>query len=535
MGWYYHLSITAKLYVSFMVVIVLSIIMATSSLLTMKNSREVAIYLQNTLEINYKSSEKVLNSVLAVQEDVITSYNAYSNDPSSLQKSDASVKRLNDFLSSAQSELFPREVQEMKDAARRINDIYNGYIRPHTINKEPAAAAKYYVNELVPALHIIFTNINYVRNAELNEAISRADQMADETPMYVVSFITFLVIVLSFCIATFTASYCKNAIFNVISHISVLERNDFSRAVKVQFFDEFGRLQQSIENLRTTQQSVFRRIVDSIGQTTASMEEIQNEMRILNENSHHSESRTLTVAAASDQMVSTTQEIARNCENAATLSTQSRDITNHGIGQAKDAIQGIFKQSEQTKLDSKQIEAMINQSRTISSIVGTIDEIASQTNLLALNAAIEAARAGDAGRGFAVVADEVRALASRTSSSTNEITQMVSRIETDANAATNSMERSVNDMAVLAEDTSGLERVLNDILNRVNDVDVQITQIAASAEEQSTASAEISSHMVDLTTSAQEVARIAHTTTEVIDRTTRGIADLNDSLRSFKF
>ena len=194
----------------------------------------------------------------------------------------------------------------------------------------------------------------------------------------------------------------------------------------------------------------------------------------------------------------------------------------------------IFQQVEQTKANSQQIEAMINQSRSIGSIVNTIDEIAAQTNLLALNAAIEAARAGEAGRGFAVVADEVRALATRTGSSTNEITQKISLIESDANKASATMDQSVAGISALADDTSVLEHVLNDIFEQVENVTSQITQIATAAEEQTTATHEISTNMQELTNSSREVAQIASETQESVNVTSKEIANLVSLMNNFK-
>ncbi len=123
-----------------------------------------------------------------------------------------------------------------------------------------------------------------------------------------------------------------------------------------------------------------------------------------------------------------------------------------------------------------------------------ITDIAKQTNTLAINAAIESARAGDSGKGFSVVAGEIRQLSSQTNDLAKEITSVVSFIEENASDTRTVVSNVVNSISK-EHDTINSSINLFEVINEnIDNLNINLNQILANANEIDKYNDEINSH-----------------------------------------
>ncbi|RMV53566.1 Methyl-accepting chemotaxis protein [Pseudomonas syringae pv. helianthi] len=241
-----------------------------------------------------------------------------------------------------------------------------------------------------------------------------------------------------------------------------------------------------------------------------------------------------TMSAATSEMTASIEEITRHAGHALEMASQAEALAKNGGRVIHQVVSDMDSIARSAQLSAQVIRTLDKDSEGIFNIIQVIKGIADQTNLLALNAAIEAARAGEQGRGFAVVADEVRSLAGRTSTSTQEITTMVARIQQSPREAVTSMEAGVaqvdKGMAVTAE----VERSISDILEATLSTTQLVNDITRTIGEQSLASNEIA-HQVEMIASMSEGnSRVIGQTASTTDELSAMAGQLSQSVDRFR-
>ncbi|HAD30286.1 MAG TPA: methyl-accepting chemotaxis protein [Methylophaga sp.] len=309
---------------------------------------------------------------------------------------------------------------------------------------------------------------------------------------------------------------------------------DLTARIDVSSKDEFGNLAQAFNVFVSNLQDLIKNIlsqVANLGNLTASLSDASVHTKDINDKLNLS---TESIVSAVHEMTLANKEMAQVATNSASEADQTAGLADRGMAVVRTSNEKIAALIRNMDLVLNSSQELETNSNNIVTVLEVIRGVAEQTNLLALNAAIEAARAGEHGRGFAVVADEVRTLATRTQQSTNDIDEIIQKLQLSVGASS----KAISEGKVNADETANTfveaDKVFHEIQQSSNRVNDMATQTAQATEEQTCVAEEISKNLHGLNQQTEAASEVAETGEELSQEIRRFSESMKQMMSRFK-
>jgi len=306
------------------------------------------------------------------------------------------------------------------------------------------------------------------------------------------------------------------------------------RPVTIDTKDEIAEILHHMNNAREALRQTLSQIGSASIQLASAAEETSAVSSQTDQGVQQQQLEIDMVAAAMNEMSATVQDIARNASEASNAAGIANTAAISGQSVVKRSVSTINQLAENVENVAQAITTLEGESHEIGKVLDVIRAIAEQTNLLALNAAIEAARAGEHGRGFAVVAEEVRSLASRTQGSTEEIRQMIERLQSGSGDAVSAMKQGKMQVETSINTMTETEKALMEITQSVQTINDLNFQIASAAEEQSAVTEDMNRNVQKISTISEQSAQGAGQTRIASEELARLAEGLQERISHFR-
>lgn len=506
----------------------------------------------NQMKTNFYGSEADLLEIMITKDAnenmrLVTDYRNRSEENTTLLEQFSKI-----HMTAVEVELFEQLTKE----ADQYGSLRNQIVELGLKNKNEEAYSLY-VKDLSAVKAQVVKSINKL--IEISESEAEALSVEVETSSTRISVVMLLSIVVAVILLMGTARLINVLITKPIQALQQrMERaaeGDLTAFGDYLYKDEAGQLTAHYNSMLEALRSLVERINDNALTLSASSEELlagaeqsstaAQEVAVSSQHlAEEFEQQTDSVSKANlavTQMSASIDQIEQSSEEVSRLANEAASNSQVGM-QSVSMISGQMEIIADVVAETQTTINELNQrADQIGSILVVINDIASQTNLLSLNAGIEAARAGEMGRGFAVVAEEVRKLATQSSDSAKDISQLIRFIQKEITQAVGSMKRGAEQVEQGLRMTTETKETFGQIERSVSDVTLKLNEVNSSIIDLTTGSQQIV-QMMDAVSSvahtglsiSQQTAAASeeqHATSEEIENSAKSLAVLAEELQ----
>ncbi|MHA6250899.1 methyl-accepting chemotaxis protein [Oceanobacillus sp. CAU 1775] len=355
----------------------------------------------------------------------------------------------------------------------------------------------------------------------------------------VVIVVVLIVLVLTVVTALLTSNSISRPVGTVMNRMQLIADGDLtSKPLEVKSDDEIGKLTTATNEMSNSMREILNQI-QVVSETVSSQsEELTNSSNEVMNGSEQIASTMQEIAAGTESQANNATDLSSNMQTF-TLKIQETneygesvqestndvyEMTTEGAELMRLSVAQMAKIDETVHQAVGKVEGLDKHTQEITELVSVIQDIAEQTNLLALNAAIEAARAGEHGAGFAVVADEVRKLAEQSSSSVTNITDIVSRIQSESTLVVESLKDGYQDVTEGSQQVTTTGETFGRIREAITETVAQVEQISSNLNE-------IATNNERMNGSVQEIAAISEESAAGVEEVSASTEQTNSAMQ----
>ena len=463
---------------------------------------------------------------------------------------DVALRQVDDYVGSSGKFLEKIKAQEdiltldQADGIERFSSLYNQYLQALKKLADFKSEGKWRIDaylvrtQIGPLFNDVIEKLDKLVQVE-KEAIDTTSNELLGTVSTTTAFVTtllFIGLLAGLTVAWLISRMIIGPLQQAVSamHDIAEGEGDLTRRLDESGNDEIAQLALGFNKFAGKIQTLVGQVTGFTSQLASATNEMSAITEQTNIGAKRQQQDTDQVVSAVNEMMSSVQEVARSAAEAAGAAQHADDETANGQTVVSNTVKSINALAGEVERAAEVIHRLGKDSENIGSVLDVIKGIAEQTNLLALNAAIEAARAGEQGRGFAVVADEVRTLASRTQQSTQEIQEMIERLQTGAREAVTVMEEGRNMAKTSVDQAAKAGSSLDVIAGAVSTINTMNTQIASAAEEQSSVTDEINRSIHNISEVCDQTAEGAQQTARASEELANLAVELQGLLQQFR-